>query len=119
MPGVDELEAMLPSSGSWELVVASVRGSIRLSAVSASSLRAWAFKSGVEPVFFRCGFVMGDFPTLALARVFAAALFLGFFARSPELEMGAEFGLTSESIPSGELVAVADIPMSNINIESD
>lgn len=73
----------------------------------------------MHPVFFRCGFVMGDFPTLALTRVFAAALFLGFFARSPGLGAGAGIRLASDSIPSGELVDVADIPISNITIESD
>jgi hypothetical protein len=73
----------------------------------------------VDPVFFRCGFVIGDFATLALARVFAAALFLGFFAMSPELGFDAGIGLVSHSSPSGELVAVEEIPMSNMIIGSD
>ena len=62
---------------------------------------------------------MGDFPTLALFRVFAAALFFGFLTVSPEL--GAGFGgtLVSDSSLSGELEVVADIPMSNRIIESD
>lgn len=56
-----------------------------VSTVSASSLKACAFMRGVEPVFFRCGFVMGDFPTLVLALAFAAVLFLVFFAVSTVL----------------------------------
>lgn len=61
---------------------------------------------------------MGDLPALALARVFAGAVFLGFFAKSPGLGAGAGAGLNSDSTSSGELVVVADIPLSHIVIGS-
>ena len=76
--------------------------------------------SGVAPVFFRCGFVMGDFPTLALALVFAGLVFLPFLAESLEIGPADGGGLPSKSIPSGELVVVAvDRPRSNMAMGSD
>lgn len=75
--------------------------------------------SGVDPVFFRCGFVMGDFPTFVFDLVLAALLFLTFLARSPWFCAGAAGALPSKSIPSGELVVVPAAPRSNTAIGSD
>lgn len=74
---------------------------------------------GVDPVFFRSGFVMGDFPTLALTLVLTALLFLTFLARSLSLGPATTDGFPSRSMPSGELEVVADAPRSKMAIESD
>lgn len=110
MPAADELEALLLGSvrracfdrGCWS------------SADSASSLKR-AFMRGVDPVFFRCGFVMGDLPTLAFALVFAVLVFLAFLATSPAFAAGV---FASRSMPSGELVVVLARLRSNIAIGS-
>lgn len=88
-----------------------------MSADSASSLKR-AFIRGVDPVFFRCGFVIGDLPTLVFALAFAALFFLAFLATSPALP--AEFAdvFASRSMPSGELVVVPARPRSNMAIGS-
>lgn len=118
MPAADEFEALLLGSSRLACFFAG-RGSGSGSVVSASSLKACAFIRGVDPVFFRSGFVMGDFPTLALTLVFTALLFLTFLARSLSLGAAAEDDFPSRSMPSGELEAVADAPRSKMAIESD
>lgn len=75
--------------------------------------------SGVEPVFLRCGFVMGDFPTLALDLVFAVPVFLAFFPRSPADGPVCGIVMPSRSMPSGELVVVAERPRSKTDMGSD
>lgn len=75
--------------------------------------------SGVELVFFRCGFVMGDFPTLAFDLVFVVVVFLVFFPRSFVDGAGCEAGIPSRSIPSGELVVVMGRPRSKAAMGSD
>lgn len=120
IPVVDELEANPLVSICRVFFEGRGCVSAGLSACSVSSLKVWAFMSGVAPVFFRCGFVMGDFPTLALALVFAAVVFRPFFAKSfgtGPVDGGAP---ASKSIPSGELVVVAvDRPRSNMAMGSD
>lgn len=75
---------------------------------------------GVEAVFLRCGFVMGDFPTLVFTRLFAALDFLDFLAKSPTAGVDAAGGLASRSMPSGELVVVPALSArSSIVIGSD
>lgn len=121
IPAVDEFDANPLGSVCRVFFEGRACGSAGLSACSVSSLKVWAFMSGVAPVFFRCGFVMGDFPTLALFLVFAALVFLPFFAKSPETGPDEGGWLASKSIPSGELVvvAVADRPRSNMAMGSD
>lgn len=121
IPALDEFEATPLGSVCRVFFEGRACGSAGLSACSVSSLKVWAFMSGVAPVFFRCGFVMGDFPTLVLARVFAALVFLPFFAKSLETGPVDGGGLASKSIPSGELVVVpvVDRPRSNMAMGSD
>lgn len=121
IPVVDEFDANPLGSLCRVFFEGRACGSAGLSACSVRSLNVWAFMSGVAPVFFLCGFVMGDFPTLALALVFAALVFLPFFAKSLETGPVDGGGWASKSIPSGELVVVpaADRPRSNMAIGSD
>jgi hypothetical protein len=120
IPVVDEFEANPLGSICRVFFEGRACGSAGLSACSVSSLNVWAFMSGVAPVFLRCGFVMGDLPTLALALVFAGLVFLPFFAMSLATGPDDGGGLASKSIPSGELVVVAvDRPRSNMAMGSD
>lgn len=115
MAFADEFEALLDGSTRRIGLEAEDCGST----VSARSLRAWAFISGVDPVFFRCGFVIGDLPTLALDLVFAVLFFFVFFPRSLVDGAVCEAGIPSRSIPSGELVVVTERPRSNTAMGSD
>lgn len=110
----DELEALLHGSGRCVGLEAETCGST----FSARSLRAWAFMSGVD-AFFRCGFVIGDLPTLALDLAFAALVFLVLFPRSLVEGAGCGAGTPSRSIPSGELVVVTERPRSKTAMGSD
>lgn len=120
MPAADEFDALPLGSCRRVCFGSGARGCG--STVSASSLKACAFMRGVDPVFLRCGFVMGDFPTFVLALPLAAVLFLVFFAAPavPAVLDGGNAGMfASKSMPSGELVEVAESPRSNITIGSD
>lgn len=113
MPAADELEALLLGSVRRACFARGCWGP----ADSVSSVNR-AFKSGVDPVFLRCGFVMGDFPTLGLALTLAALVFLDFLAVSAALVGGAEGGFPSRSMPSGELVPAPARPLSNMAMGS-
>lgn len=115
IPAADEFEALLLGSTRCDCFALGSCGSI----VSAKSLKACAFMSGVDPVFFRCGFVMGDFPTLVLDLVFATLVFLAFLTRSPVPIANVWVGFVSKSISSGELVVVMGSPRSKTAIGSD
>lgn len=74
---------------------------VRSVSVSANSLRTCAFMIGVEAVFFRCGFTIGDCLTpdfLVLPTFFCRTFF-----KSTALGGGV---LDSRSISTGEFVAV-------------
>lgn len=115
MAFVDEFEAWLEGS----VRRAGIETCDGASTVSAKSLRAWAFMSGVEAVFLRCGFVMGDFPTLTFDLAFTVLVFLVFLARSPVDGAVCEDGMPSRSMHSGELVVVPERPRSKAAIGSD